>query len=257
MRPRDRVSAALARNLGEDGRPALVAFVTAGFPEPREFLKVLRAVATVADAVEIGVPFSDPMADGVTIQRSSQHAIERGVSLKWIMDELERRDFELGTPVLLMSYLNPLLAFGLEALGARAAAVGVSGFIVPDLPHEESGPLRVALDPHGLALVQLVTPATPPERLRMLCATSQGFVYAVTRTGITGGESTLPADLAAYLAAVKAAATLPVCAGFGVRHPGQVALIAQHADGVIVGSALIEVLERGEDPAAFLRALRP
>jgi tryptophan synthase alpha chain len=246
----------LARDATKSGRPSLVAFVTAGYPEPREFLQVLRSVASAADAVEIGVPFSDPMADGVTIQRSSQHAIEHGVSLTWILDELARRDFELPSPVLLMSYLNPLLAFGYERLARRAAEVGVSGFIVPDLPFEESAPLNAALQPHGLALVQLVTPATPPERLRRLCAASQGFVYAVTRTGITGGESTLPAGTTEYLAAVKAASSLPVCAGFGVRRADQVALLGAHADGVIVGSALVEVLERGADPAAFLRSLR-
>jgi len=262
MLPRDRIRAALTRGAPSDKSaavkrsPALVAFITAGYPEPREFLNQLRAVAGAADAVEIGVPFSDPMADGVTIQRSSQHAIERGVSLRWILDELARRDYELASPVLLMSYLNPLLAFGLEELAARAAEVGVSGVIVPDLPYEESAPLRAALDTRGLALVQLVTPATPPERLRTLCAASQGFVYAVTRTGITGGESTLPAETAQYLAAVKAASPLPVCAGFGVRRPEQVATLARHADGVIVGSALVEVLERGEDPARFLRSLR-
>ena len=286
MQPRDHIRNALARNLSAAGEPAkLVAFVTAGYPEAREFLNVLRAVASVADAVEIGVPFSDPMADGVTIQRSSQHAIEHGVSLRWIFDELARRDYELEAPVLLMSYLNPLLAFGGSSnenavggssaenafgrsstenafgygkLAARAAEVGVSGFIVPDLPYEESAPLRAALDRQGLALVQLVTPATPPERLKMLCAASQGFVYAVTRTGITGGEATLPPGTAKYLAMVKAAASgLPVCAGFGVRRAEQVATIAQHADGVIVGSALVEVLERHEDPAKFLRSLRP
>ena len=164
MQPRDRIRAALARDLAKRGRPALVAYITAGYPEPREFLNVLRAVSSACDAVEIGVPFSDPMADGVTIQRSSQHAIERGVSLTWIFDELERRDFELTAPVLLMSYLNPLLAFGFDALGARAAEVGVGGFIVPDLPYEESAPFKAALEPHGLALVQMVTPATPPER---------------------------------------------------------------------------------------------
>jgi tryptophan synthase alpha chain len=261
MLPRDRIRAALTRGASaKDGAakrsPALVAFITAGYPEPREFLDVLRAVAGAADAVEIGVPFSDPMADGVTIQRSSQHAIEHGVSLKWILDELARRDYELASPVLLMSYLNPLLAFGLDRLAARAAEVGVSGVIVPDLPYEESAPLRAALDGRGLALVQLVTPATPPERLALLCGASQGFVYAVTRTGITGGESTLPAETAEYLAAVKAASQLPVCAGFGVRRPDQVATIARHADGVIVGSALVEVLERREDPARFLQSLR-
>ena len=256
MLPRDRIRQALARDAETNSRPALVAFVTAGYPEPKEFLHVLRSVASAADAIEIGVPFSDPMADGITIQRSSQIAIEHGVSLTWILDELARRDFELTAPVLLMSYLNPLLAFGYDALAKRAAEVGVSGFIVPDLPYEESAPLSASLEPHGLALVQLVTPATPADRLRRLCAASQGFVYAVTRTGITGGESTLPADTAGYLAAVKAASKLPVCAGFGVRRADQVALLGAHADGVIVGSALVEVLERRADPAVFLRSLR-
>jgi tryptophan synthase alpha chain len=254
MQPHERLQRALARDVGT-GNPAVVAYVTAGFPEPREFLKVLRAVASAADAVEIGVPFSDPMADGVTIQRSSQHAIEKGVSLKWILDELARRDFELAAPVLLMSYLNPLLAFGFDALAQRSAEVGVSGFIVPDLPYEESAPFAAALAPHGLALVQMVTPATPAERLRRLCAASQGFVYAVTRTGVTG-DAALPPETAQYLKAVKAASKLPVCAGFGVRRADQVALIGKHADGVIVGSALVEVLERGADPGVFLRSLR-
>jgi tryptophan synthase alpha chain len=254
MLPRERIERSLARAAGAP--PALVAFITAGYPEPKEFLKVLRAVASAADAVEIGVPFSDPMADGVTIQRSSAAAIEKGVSLEWILDQLAHRDFDLPAPVLLMSYMNPLLAFGYEALAKRAAEVGVSGFIVPDLPYEESGELKAALGPAGLALVQLVTPATPPGRLRKLCAASDGFVYAVTRTGITGGESTLPPGTAEYLAAVKAASRLPVCAGFGVRRADQVALIGRHADGVIVGSALVEVLERGADPATFLESLR-
>jgi tryptophan synthase alpha chain len=255
MQPHERIRAALARDLAKRERPALVAYITAGHPAPREFLRILRAVSSACDAVEIGVPFSDPMADGITIQRSSQQAIEHGVSLEWILDELERRDFDLTAPVLLMSYLNPLLAFGFDALAARAAHVGVSGFIVPDLPYEESAPFAAALEPHGLALVQMVTPATPPERLKRLCAASSGFVYAVTRTGVTG-DAALPPETAQYLAAVKAASRLPVCAGFGVRRAEQVELLGAHADGAVVGSALVEVLERGEDPARFLRSLR-
>jgi tryptophan synthase alpha chain len=254
MQPHERVQRALARDAAK-GQPAVVAYITAGFPEPRDFLRVLRAVASAADAIEIGVPFSDPMADGVTIQRSSQVAIEKGVSLTWILDELARRDFELTVPVLLMSYLNPLLAFGFEALASRAAEVGVAGFIVPDLPYEEGGPLAAALAPHGLALVQMVTPGTPPERLRRLTAASQGFVYAVTRAGVTG-DAALPPETAQYLGAVKAVSKVPVCAGFGVRRADQVALIGKHADGVVVGTALVEVLERGADPAVFLRSLR-
>jgi tryptophan synthase alpha chain len=254
MQPRDRIRTALARDARKGERPALVAYITAGYPEPSEFLAVLKSVSSASDAVEIGVPFSDPMADGVTIQRSSERAIEQGVSLTWILDELARRDFELTAPVLLMSYLNPLLAYGYDALARRAVEVGVAGLIVPDLPYEERAPLAAALDPLGLALVQMVTPATPPERLRRLCAASQGFVYAVTRAGVTG-DAALPPATAEYLSAVKAASPLPVCAGFGVRRADQVVLLGAHADGVIVGSALVEILERGADPAAFLRSL--
>lgn len=252
MLPRDSIRAALA----DRPTPAIVAFLTAGYPATDSFLPTLRVVAEAADAVELGVPFSDPMADGVTIQRSSQKAIENGVSLSWILGQLLARDFELGAPILLMSYLNPLLTMGYEQLAERSAAAGVAGFIVPDLPYEESAPLREALDPHGLALVQMVTPATPDERLAKLCAASQGFVYAVTRTGITGRDTALPSELAAYLDRVKAVSALPVCAGFGVRHAEQVQSIGAHADGVVVGSALVEVLESGGDPAEFIAGLR-
>lgn len=257
MLPRDTITRALER--ADGAGPALVAFVTAGYPAPGEFLDVLRAVGSVADAVEIGVPFSDPMADGVTVQRSSHAAIEHGVTLRWILDELGRSEDRPRAPLLLMSYLNPLLAFGYAELAERAAAVGVAGFIVPDLPLEESGPLHEALAGHGLALVQLVTPATPAERLARLAAASEGFVYAVARTGITGaaGASVTSDDVGAYLDAVRAVSKLPVCVGFGVRDVEQVRWLGRHADGVIVGSALVEVLERGDDPAAFLRALRP
>jgi tryptophan synthase alpha chain len=156
----------------------------------------------------------------------------------------------------LMSYLNPLLNFGYEALAEASLAAGVCGFIVPDLPVEESAELRQALEARGLALVQLVTPATPPERLRALCAASRGFVYAVTITGITGGSKELPTEVTDYLARVKAVTTLPVCAGFGIRRAEQVRHLGAHADGVVIGSALVEELERGGDPVAFLKALR-
>ena len=237
--------------------PALIAFLTAGYPDTDSFLDVLSEVEAAADAVEIGVPFTDPMADGVTIQRSSHAAIENGVSLRWILDRLAGRSAAPAAPLLLMSYLNPLLAFGYGNLAARAREAGVSGFIVPDLPLEESAPFRARLEPEGLALVQLVTPATSAGRLSELCGQSQGFVYAVTRMGTTGGEAGLPVELTDYLSAVKRHSRVPVCAGFGVRSREQVARIARHADGVVVGSALVEILERGGDPGEFLASLRP
>jgi tryptophan synthase alpha chain len=155
-----------------------------------------------------------------------------------------------------MSYLNPLLAFG-PTLAVRARGAGVAGFIVPDLPLDESSELRAALDAEGLALVQMVTPVTEPERLRQLCAGSQGFVYAVTMTGTTGKNVAVPEDVVQYLERVRAAAALPVCAGFGIRSREQVARLRGHVDGVVVGSALVEQLERGADVSAWLRSLRP
>jgi tryptophan synthase alpha chain len=246
---------AAIRGAVQRDRPALVAFLTAGFPSREHFRAHLEAIASAADVVEIGVPFTDPMADGVTIQRASQAALGAGVSLKWILKQLAETHAS-GAPRLLMSYLNPLLAFGLQELPEAAARAGVAGFIVPDLPYEESAELGAALNARGLALVQMVTPVTPPERRRTLSAASQGFVYAVTMTGTTGRATAVPDEVIRYLDGVRSVAALPVCAGFGIRTREQVERLRGHVDGVIVGSALVECLERNEDPAKFLRALR-
>ena len=239
-----------------DGRTGLVPFITAGYPDPATFGASLRSIAEVGDVVELGVPFSDPMADGMTIQRSSFAAIEKGVTLTWIFAQLDQLHGSITAPLVMMSYLNPLLAFGYERLAARARETGVCAFIVPDLPYEESAGISTALDAEGVGLIQLVTPATPAERLNILAGASRGFLYAVTITGVTGGDTGLPADLAAYLDRVSAASSLPVCAGFGVRTAEDVVNVGKHAAGAIVGSALVEVLERGEDPAAYLRQLQ-
>jgi tryptophan synthase alpha chain len=252
---RDRITAALAA-ANKKGKVALVPFVTAGYPDKDAFIPTLKALATASEVLEVGVPFSDPMADGVTIQRSSRAAIAAGVSLHWIIAELQASG-GVGAPVVLMSYLNPLLAYGFEQLAKDACAAGVCGFIVPDLPWEESAEFRAVLDKQGLALVQLVTPVTPDSRLEKLCKASQGFVYAVTITGTTGGDVALPPTVTAYLDKVTRYSSLPVCAGFGVRHAAQVQNLGRHASGVIVGSALVERLEAGEDPVEFLAALRP
>jgi len=254
MSPRDSLSAAI-RTAAARGQPALIAYLTAGFPQRAAFREQLRAVAAVADVVEIGVPFTDPMADGVTIQRASLAALAQGVSLRWILAELEALG-EVRAPLLLMSYLNPLLAFGIEPLVPAAARARVAGFIVPDLPLDESSALHTALEAEQLALVQMVTPVTQAQRLRALCAASQGFVYAVTMTGTTGKNVAVPDEVLAYLDRVRAAARVPVCAGFGIRSREQVLRLTGHVDGVVVGSALIEVLERGEDPARWLKELR-
>jgi len=254
MQAHERIGAALTA-ANDAGRTALVPFITAGYPEPADFITTLQAIAATGDVVELGIPFSDPMADGMTIQRSSFEALQKGVSLAWIFDELEKAG-GFDAPLVMMSYLNPLLAFGYEKLADRALETGVCGFIVPDLPFEESEEIRSVLEDRGLGLIQLVTPATPEARLKTLCDASRGFVYAVTITGITGGDAGLPDDLAGYLDKVSAVADIPVCAGFGIRQAGDVAAVGAHAAGAIVGSALVEVLERGEDPTGFLNGLR-
>jgi len=255
-KPRDTISNAIRQAVAQ-GRPAVVGFMTGGFPDRAGFRANLAAIGGAADVVEIGVPFTDPMADGMTIQRASYAALQGGFTLPWLLGELEQMQPRPRAPLLLMSYLNPLLAYGLDRLPEAAARAGVAGFIIPDLPYEESAEMRVALDRVGLALVQMVTPVTPAERLKMLCEASQGFVYAVTMTGTTGRNVAVPDDVLEYMDRVRAVSPVPVCAGFGIRSADQVARFRNHVDGVVVGSALVEVLERREDPAAFLRAIRP
>jgi len=259
----DRITAAI-RRASDSGRPAIAAFLTAGFPQPDGFLDLLRATAAEADLVELGVPFSDPMADGLTIQRSSRVALAAGTTLPWILETVAQRQVmqlsqhdsnKEDTPILLMSYLNPIMAHGFERLASDARQAGVAGLIVPDLPLEESMELRSALDTEGIALVQLVTPATPAERLERVCEASRGFVYAVTMKGTTG-TAVDAGGTAGYLERVRRASSLPVLAGFGVRSARDVEQLGRIADGVIVGSALVEAIERGQDPAVFVRGLR-
>ena len=238
------------------GRPALVGYLTAGFPTRARFCANLESVAAACDVVEIGVPFSDPMADGTTIQRASFAALKEGVTLPWILEELRAVRAKLAAPILLMSYLNPLLQFGLGNLPRVSREAGVAGYIVPDLPFEESDELKSALEQEGLALIQMVTPVTPAERLSMLCKQARGFVYAVTMTGTTGKSVDVPAEVLDYMDRVRRVSPVPVCAGFGIRSREQVRRFAGHVDGVVVGSALVEVLERGADPKAFLGGLR-
>jgi tryptophan synthase alpha chain len=253
MTPSEKISAAIS---AAPGKTAIVAFITAGYPSREKFREHLTQIGNAADVVEIGVPFTDPMADGVTIQRSSREALAQGFTLKWLLQELSLMQ-RPRSPIVLMSYLNPLLAHGLEKLAVDAAAAGVCGFIVPDLPYDEAGDFRAALAGPGLALIQMVTPVTQPERMAKLCAASQGFVYAVTMTGTTGKTAAVPAEVTRYLDEVCALTKLPVCAGFGIRSRAQVQQLQGHVAGVIVGSALVEVLEQGADPALFLSSLRP
>lgn len=236
--------------------PALVAFLTAGYPSKEQFAIDLVETSQYADVVEIGVPFSDPMADGVTIQQASKTALDNGVSLGWIFEVLDSVGNALQAPILLMSYLNPLLAYGFDTLASASKTNGVSGYIVPDLPLEESHDLASALTEQDIALVQLVTPVTPDQRMQRLCEHSGGFVYAVTMTGITGGPIDQDQQLVDYLDRVRSASEVPVCAGFGISSAADVQRLCGHVDGVIVGTALIKAIERGRRPKDFLLELR-
>lgn len=243
------------RSAAGRGEPALAAFLTAGFPACEGFAEVVRRVAAHADIIELGVPFSDPMADGITIQDSSRQALSNGVTLSWILDLVA--DLGVPVPIVLMSYLNPLLTRGFDRLAADAAESGVAGFIVPDLPFDEAGPLRSALAARDVALIQLVTPLTPVDRQKRIAAASQGFLYAVTRTGTTGGDSAdASSSIEPYLRGLRSVSPVPVLAGFGIRTARHVHALAGVADGVIVGSALVECLAAGDDPAEFLKRLR-
>ncbi len=239
----------------KSGGQAVCAYLTAGYPDLERFPGLMEEVAMAADVVEVGVPFTDPMADGQTIQRASHEALTRGVNLDYVFDTLEAID--LDAPHLLMGYYNPFLAYGLDRLVARMGVSGTAGLIVPDLPLEESAELSASLGEEGLGLVQLVSPTTPTERLRKLAGASRGFVYAVTTKGTTGNTTSFDSGVLSYLDRVKAVSALPVLAGFGVRERTQVELLSGHVDGVVVGSALIDAIDSGEDPAVFLTGLRP
>ena len=234
--------------------PAIVPFITAGYPDKDSFLDLITALAKTADVIEIGVPFSDPMADGVTIQRSSHAAIESGVTLKWILEELKRLNTK--TPIVLMSYLNPLYVYGYDQLVQAALEAGVDGFIIPDLPIEEGEEIREVFNQAKLAMIQLVTPATPENRINTIAKHSTGFLYAVTVKGVTGGNEGLSKEVAGYLETVKASSNIPVCAGFGVRSKADVELLEPYVDGIIVGSALVEAIEQKITATDFLNTLR-
>ncbi|HJS71600.1 MAG TPA: tryptophan synthase subunit alpha [Acidimicrobiia bacterium] len=249
--PAGAVTSAISEAAGQ----AICAYLTAGYPTLEAFPEILVEVAKVADVVEVGIPFTDPMADGQTIQQASHRALEQGVNLDWVFEAVGAAN--LAAPHLLMGYYNPFLAYGLERLVSRMAETGTAGLIVPDLPIEESAQLTAALEPREMGLVQLVAPTTPPARLRRLAAASRGFVYAVTTRGTTGGATNFDDEVLGYLDRVKSESPLPVLAGFGVRERDQVVELARHVDGVVVGSALIDAIDAGCDPARFIEDLRP
>lgn len=246
--------------LRAEGRKAFVAFVTAGDPSLERTVDVALALEQGgADVIELGVPFSDPLADGPVIQRSSERALARGVTLASVLDAVRRIRARGGTlPIVLFSYFNPLLAYGLERLCADARAAGVDGALVTDLPPEEAGEWLAHTRAHGLDTVFLAAPTSPESRLARVAAASRGFVYAVSRTGVTGERQALSDDASPLVARLRAHTSLPVVLGFGIATPEQVAAAEAVADGAVVGSALVRFLEEHPegDVAQRVRWLR-
>lgn len=228
-------------------RAALITYLTAGYPSLDDTLALAPALERAgADIIELGAPFSDPIADGPTIQRASHAALEAGVTPQACLDLVASlRGRGMGAPVVLMGYYNPILRRGLEAYVDACVSVGVDGLIVPDLPLEEAESLHIACRRSGLALIQLAAPTTRDERLARIAAETEGFLYLISRLGITGAGDGLPADLAERLAHVRALAHTPVAVGFGIATPQQARALAAHADGVIVGSAIVERAPQG------------
>jgi tryptophan synthase alpha chain len=232
------------RRLKQSGERALMPYLTAGDPDLATTRSlILEFEKRGADLIEIGVPFSDPLADGVTIQRASQRSLLAGTTLSRILEMVGRLRADCRLPVLLMSYINPIFHFGYARFAKEAAAVGVDGLIVPDLPPEEAAELIEATAAHNLHTVFLIAPTSPQQRVRTIAAASKGFIYYVSLRGVTGVRSGVSEDLEASLRVIRAETDLPLAVGFGISTPEQVRMVSRAADGVIVGSAIVSLLE--------------
>jgi tryptophan synthase alpha chain len=248
--------AATWAELRQRGRIALIPYLTAGHPDPARSLDALRMADEVADILEVGVPFSDPLADGPTIQRSIHQALDGGMTLARTFELVDRAAPRC--PVIIFSYLNPILRYGLQRFLSDASAVGVAGLLLTDLPAGEDPALEAQVRESPLDLIRLVAPTTAPARLRITVKGAQGFIYLIARLGVTGASGAIDAGLAASIARVRGATSLPIAVGFGISSPAQAAAVAGLADGVVVGSALVERLgSAGVAGAAdFLGAFR-
>ena len=231
----------------KEGRKAFVVYITAGDPDLETTAELIPALeAAGVDILEIGVPFSDPTADGPTIQAASQRALKRGATLAGILKMIAALRPAIGIPVVLFGYYNPILSYGPERFAADAATAGVDGILVVDLPPEEAGELRQYTDPQGLAFITLIAPTTDPRRARKILRRATGFVYYISVTGVTGTAVPRPEDVRQDVERIKKMTALPIAVGFGISTPGQAAAIASLADGVVVGSALVRLIgEKG------------
>lgn len=236
------------QDLRRDGRLALITYLTAGYPSLAQTPQLVEAVAGAgADMVELGIPFSDPLADGPTIQAASQAALKQGVTVARSLEAAQAARRRTAVPLLLMTYVNPVLAFGVEAFCRQAARAGIDGLIVPDLPPDEAGELRQAARDAGLDLVCFVAPTSTPARIKAACAAATGFIYCVALTGVTGARDQLDPAVLPLVRSVKAVTSLPVVVGFGLSRREHLRALRGVADGAIVASALLDAIR--QEPA--------
>jgi tryptophan synthase alpha chain len=241
-----RIDARFAQ-LRAENRAAFIPYVMSGDPDAETALKILKGLpAAGADLIELGFPFSDPMAEGPPIQRAAQRALAKGMTLKGVLAQAAAfRQGDQATPIILMGYMNPLVSWGFEAFAQAAAKAGIDGLIVVDCPPEEAAPLADALDAADIALIRLTTPTSDDARLETIVRRTDGFVYYVSVAGVTGVKEADENAVAPAVARVRKASGLPVCVGFGIRTPERAAAIARVADGAVVGSALVQEVEEG------------
>jgi len=243
----------------EEGQAALVPYVTAGFPSSDATVPTLHALCEAgADVIELGIPFSDPLADGPTIQHSSFQALQAGATVASVLGDLRTFREQSETPVVLFTYLNPVMRYGVEAFLADAEQAGANGLLLTDLPAGADPELEGLIRASGLDLIRLLAPTTPVERVPIVAEGGEGFLYYISRTGVTGARSSLRDDLGVQVSAIRSAVSLPVAVGFGISTPDQARTVAEVADGVVVGSALVQTLgERGIAAGAdFVASLR-
>lgn len=239
---------------------ALIPYITVGYPDVATTLRMVHLLASHGcDMVELGIPFSDPLADGATIQRASYQALKKGVTPEVCLEVAQELRRRLEVPLIFMSYYNPVLKFGLEQFCSECAEVGIDGLIIPDLPPEEGAELERLTGKHGLALIYLLAPTSTEQRIDLVTQRSVGFIYLVSLTGVTGARASLPRGLESFVAKVRKRTNKPLCVGFGVSTPEQARRIGKVADGVIVGSRIINLLDEDKSlktACAFIRSLR-
>ncbi len=243
--------------LKAQGKTALIPFITAGDPDQQTTVELLLTLAEAgADLIELGVPFSDPMADGPTIQAASERALAAGMTLAGVLEIVSEVRKSSQVPLVLMGYYNPIFRYGIERFAADAVKAGVDALLLVDLPPEETGEISAVTREAGLSLITLLAPTTPRERMEKLAAAAQGYLYYVSMTGVTGAQKITPADIQAAVEELKSMTDVPVGVGFGITTAEDAAAVGAFADGVVVGSALVKVIEANSGSAQLLDKVR-